>query len=162
MKKISDSEGRSRKVGTKFKERTKWAQVEVPCGNEGCKRGPDGTRAVVRRMRCRLARVKIPFCSVGCRNAVYAEGAKKGVKQKRERVLKVVKDQRGNVMVWSPKHPRARANGYMLECVKVLEQIGVEVGEDERVEHVDGDRENNGILNLRVVKKYSGEAVWPK
>jgi hypothetical protein len=114
---------------------------------------------VMERMECRVNRGGGNYCSVACRNVACARGAKKGTKRVVTE-LKEVEDQRGNPMVRDANHPRARANGYVLGCIKVLEQIGVIVGRQERVEHKNGDRRDNGILNLRVVKKYDGAVVW--
>lgn len=57
----------------------------------------------------------------------------------------------GYVRVWAPGHPVANADGYALEHRIVLHAAGVVLPDGAHVHHVNGDKQDNRIENLRVV-----------
>jgi hypothetical protein len=59
--------------------------------------------------------------------------------------------QRGYVRVLDPSHPRADANGYVLEHIKVMtERLGRQLYENETVHHKNGVRSDNRLDNLEL------------
>jgi hypothetical protein len=61
---------------------------------------------------------------------------------------------RGYVYIIVAGHPRANANGYVLEHIVVAEQmLGRPLREDEHVHHLSGDRGDNRPANLQVVTR---------
>ncbi len=62
--------------------------------------------------------------------------------------------ERGYVVIWNPKHPMARKNGYVLEHRLIMaEHLGRVLEEHEHVHHIDGNRLNNRIENLELVDR---------
>ena len=61
---------------------------------------------------------------------------------------------RGYVLAYAPKHPHAHADGYvMLHTVLMERAIGRYLTESEVVHHVNHDRSDNRIENLRLMDK---------
>ena len=61
---------------------------------------------------------------------------------------------RGYVLVYVPMHPRAHKDGYvMLHTVLMERYIGRYLTNDEVVHHINHDRQDNRIDNLRLMKK---------
>jgi len=64
-----------------------------------------------------------------------------------------VKHGTGYIMLKKPNHPNATKNGYVLEHrVRVEELIGRILKKEEIVHHIDGNRQNNDIKNLLLLK----------
>lgn len=62
-----------------------------------------------------------------------------------------IEPEKGYRMIRMPDHPRARANGYVLEHILVAEKIlGRPLNPDEEVHHRDHVRANNEPDNLRI------------
>lgn len=62
-------------------------------------------------------------------------------------------DRDGYVQTWAPSHPWPR-KGYLREHIRIMElQIGRRILPDECVHHVDHDRQNNRLENLRLMKR---------
>lgn len=62
-----------------------------------------------------------------------------------------IEPEKGYRMIRMPNHPRARANGYVLEHLIVAEKIlGRPLRVNEEVHHRDRDRANNDPANLRI------------
>lgn len=60
---------------------------------------------------------------------------------------------RGYVLLWSPNHPRAMRGGYIYEHRLIMEKhLGRSLKKIEEVHHIDGNRQNNNIGNLRLFK----------
>lgn len=66
------------------------------------------------------------------------------------------KDQnRGYVLAYAPRHPNAHKDGYiMLHTVLMEREIGRYLEPDEVVHHINHDRKDNRIENLRLMKKH--------
>lgn len=61
---------------------------------------------------------------------------------------------RGYVLAYVPKHPHAHKDGYvMLHTVLMEREIGRYLAEDEVVHHINHNRSDNRIENLRLMKK---------
>ncbi len=61
----------------------------------------------------------------------------------------------GYVLVYVPKHPNAHRDGYvMLHTVLMERSIGRYLTEDEVVHHINHDRSDNRIENLRLMSKH--------
>lgn len=64
------------------------------------------------------------------------------------------KHNKGYVVAYVPKHPRAHKDGYqMLHTILVERQIGRYLSDDEVVHHINHNREDNRIENLQLMKK---------
>jgi hypothetical protein len=57
----------------------------------------------------------------------------------------------GYVDVWSPGHPLARADGYLMEHRLVAWEAGLLSNPADDVHHLDGARANNALSNLKVL-----------
>lgn len=63
-------------------------------------------------------------------------------------------DRDGYVRTYAPAHPWPRANGYVLEHVRVMElHIGRRITRWETVHHKDHDRQNNDLVNLELIAR---------
>lgn len=98
------------------------------------------------------------FCSKGCRNKRYPHTGKRTVPESMMgennpswKGGTYIEPEKGYRMVRKPDHPRARANGYVLEHILVAETIlGRPLKANEEVHHIDRDRANNSPDNLRI------------
>lgn len=62
-----------------------------------------------------------------------------------------IEPEKGYRLIRMPEHPRARANGYVLEHILVAETIlGRRLKPNEEVHHKDRDRANNEPDNLHI------------
>lgn len=60
-------------------------------------------------------------------------------------------DKDGYVMIHEPDHPNATSHGYIREHRKAMsEHLGRPLTDEEVVHHIDGDKKNNEIDNLRL------------
>lgn len=83
---------------------------------------------------------KYGFCE---NNTVYRKGVKKGYSY-----------ERGYAVIWNPKHPMARKNGYVAEHRLIMsEHLGRILEEFEHVHHKNGNRLDNRIENLELVHR---------
>jgi hypothetical protein len=72
-------------------------------------------------------------------------------------------NQEGYVLVWFPSHPDADPNGYILEHRLVMAQsLGRPLSSEEVVHHIDGDRSNNLIGNLKLYPSGSEHTAYHK
>ena len=61
---------------------------------------------------------------------------------------------RGYIYIYRPNHPFANKNGYIFEHrLKMEEFMGRHLTKDEIIHHLDGDRQNNFIGNLILLKR---------
>lgn len=61
---------------------------------------------------------------------------------------------RGYVLTYVPRHPRAHKDGYvMFHTVMMERHIGRYLSDDEVVHHINHDRQDNRIENLQLMKK---------
>lgn len=61
---------------------------------------------------------------------------------------------KGYVLAYVPKHPRAHKDGYqMLHTVLMERELGRYLADDEVVHHINHDRKDNRIENLQLMKK---------
>lgn len=64
-----------------------------------------------------------------------------------------VVDRDGYIQTWAPDHPWPR-KGYLREHIRVMElSIGRRIAPTECVHHVDHDRKNNVLENLRLMSR---------
>lgn len=62
-------------------------------------------------------------------------------------------DKDGYLLVYMPKHPRARTNGYVLEHILVVEKACRRyLKDDEEIHHINGIRDDNRVINLVLCK----------
>jgi hypothetical protein len=62
---------------------------------------------------------------------------------------------KGYVLTYAPRHPHAHKDGYiMLHTVLMEREIGRYLEPDEVVHHINHDRKDNRIENLRLMKKH--------
>lgn len=98
------------------------------------------------------------FCSRACRNRAYPNEGPRGPNPKLAgknnpawKGGRYIEPDKGYVMVLKRDHPRARANGYVLEHILVAEKmLGRPLTETEEVHHKDLNRANNDPSNLKV------------
>lgn len=63
--------------------------------------------------------------------------------------------------IYIPNHPKAKANGCILEQRYIAEQIiGRILEDDEVVHHINGDRNNNNVSNLMIFKTQNDHARY--
>ena len=61
----------------------------------------------------------------------------------------------GYKMIYKPEHPHSDGKGYIREHILVMEKhLGRYLTEDEIVHHIDENKLNNDISNLRLMTKY--------
>lgn len=64
------------------------------------------------------------------------------------------KSSKGYVLVYTPSHPNAQAEGYVFEHRLVMEaRLGRYLRSDEHIHHINGNRSDNQIKNLEVLNK---------
>ncbi len=114
-----------------------------------------------------LRKVKNPMCSRRCNGKERAKalrpycGNMKGRKRTDPPRMgadnpawkggRYIEPDKGYVMVRMPDHPRARANGYVLEHILVAEaMLGRPLAEGEEVHHINKNRADNRPENLKV------------
>ena len=70
---------------------------------------------------------------------------------------------RGYVLAYAPKHPHAHKDGYvMLHTILVEQQIGRYLTDKEVVHHINRDRADNRIENLRLMNKFDHMSMHMK
>jgi hypothetical protein len=105
-----------------------------------------------------LKKNKGKFCSRGCRNKAHPHTGKRATSPKMVgegnpawRGGNYIEPEKGYRMVRQPKHPRARANGYVLEHILVAEEmLGRSLEEGEEIHHINRDRMDNRPENLQI------------
>jgi hypothetical protein len=91
---------------------------------------------------------KHSFCSRKCQHTFFRGQNSPQYKNGR------YTDDRGYVLVYTPKHPRRVAKCYVYEHILVMEKaLGRYLEKGEVVHHLNGDRENNRIENLQVMSQ---------
>ena len=61
----------------------------------------------------------------------------------------------GYISRYAPEHPQATKNGYVMEHIIVMQKaIGKPIKEDEVVHHINHNRSDNRIENLKLMKKH--------
>lgn len=66
----------------------------------------------------------------------------------------------GYVIAYAPKHPHAHRDGYvMLHTILMERQIGRYLEPDEVVHHINHDRADNRLGNLRLMKKHDHQSM---
>ncbi len=93
------------------------------------------------------------FCSQKCVSKWLAKYKKeKAFNWKGGKVLS-----NGYIMIYKPEHPKASPQGYILEHrLKMEEKMGRYLQNEEVVHHINGDRRDNRIFNLKLHKSNSG------
>ena len=88
-------------------------------------------------------------CSPECKSKIQAMN--KGKLNPDWKGGRYVEPGKGYILIRNPDHPRARANGYVLEHIVVMERkLGRPLAPGERVHHVDHNPANNHPRNLKV------------
>ena len=63
-------------------------------------------------------------------------------------------DRDGYIRTYAPDHPWPRRGGYVCEHVRVMElHIGRRLNKDECAHHIDGDKTNNRLNNLKLMDR---------
>jgi hypothetical protein len=109
-----------------------------------------------------LKRNKGKFCSTACRNRAYPAPGKRGpnprLSMENNPAWKggsYIEPGKGYRMIRMPTHPRARANGYVLEHILVAEKLlGRPLEPNEEVHHRNGARADNRPENLQVYSSH--------
>jgi hypothetical protein len=82
------------------------------------------------------------YCSQRCYRTDQPNPAWKGGR---------ITDKHGYVLVWVPGHPMTRGHGYIAEHRLVMaETLGRNLGPQEVVHHINGNRDDNRVENLQV------------
>ena len=103
------------------------------------------------------------FCSRACRNRAHPHTGKRrvspammGEHNPAWRGGSYVEPGKGYRMMRLPSHPRARANGYVLEHILVAEKtLGRPLAKGEEVHHINGKRADNRPENLKEYSSHS-------
>lgn len=73
------------------------------------------------------------------------------------------KNSNGYVWVYRPGHPHAMSNGYVYKHRIVMERhLGRYLDDDEQVIHRDGNKSNNKIKNLILMREESDGSLTPE
>ena len=109
-----------------------------------------------------LARNRGKFCSHSCRNKIYRWTGPRGPNPKLQgsnnpawKGGSYIEPEKGYRMIRMPSHPRARANGYVLEHILVAEQmLGRPLKPKEEVHHRNRNKIDNQPQNLHIYSSH--------
>ena len=93
------------------------------------------------------------FCSRICQTTFIS-------RHRPPRKLKIIKDKQGYILEWCPKHPYHYHNKYYLQHRIVMEKsLGRYLKKYEHVHHINGDKSDNKIENLKLMSKRKHQGI---